>query len=111
MCGKISETSIPLCPYFRNLKRARHQRPRMALTNDDVAFARERLARVLIQRGFWIERVHVADAAAHEERDDAFRAGREMRLLRSGVFAPGRRMHPSASSPSWLSRAATAEAG
>src|SRR3954451_9389295 len=73
------ETAIPILP---KLKRARHQWAWMALPDDHLSLAREGLAGELVQRGLRIERVHVTDAAAHEEGDDALCAGLEMRLLR-----------------------------
>ena len=67
-----------------------------------------------VQRGLGIERVDVADAAAHEQRDHALRARREMRLLRRVRVVPGapsrrtRHCGSPASRPSWFSRYASA---
>ena len=69
-------------PVLLEAERARHQRAGMALPDDDVAFARQRLACEAVQGRLGIERIHVADAAAHEQRDDTLRARREVRLLR-----------------------------
>ena len=72
---------------------ARHQRPGEALAHDHVAayFAVDRLTRILLQRGLGIERVHLAPAAAHEQRDDRRGAGAVVRRLwREGIHAGGR---------------------
>ena len=71
------------------LERARHQRAGMALPHDDRLG--HRLARVLRQRGLVVERVDLADPAAHEQRDDRGRARLEVRGLR-GERVPGDRV-------------------
>ena len=60
-------------------ERAGHQRPGMALAYDDVAFAGERLAGVLVEHRLAVEGVDVRDAAHHEERNNGFGARREVR--------------------------------
>ena len=57
------------------LKRRGHQGPGVALADDDVAFAGEGLAGKAGEGGLGVEGVYVADAAAHEQGDDAFGAG------------------------------------
>ena len=65
-------------PVLLEREGARHQRAREALTDDDAAvhFAVERLSGIPRQGGLRVERVHLADPAAHEERNDGSRAGR-----------------------------------
>src|SRR5262249_38524184 len=65
-------------------ERAGHQRAGIALPYDDIAadFAIQRLTGVPGQRRLWIEGVDVADAAAHEQRDDRGRTRLEVRRLR-----------------------------
>src|SRR5687768_8381426 len=65
------------------LKRRRHQRTGMSLAHDNVALPRERLSSVLLERGLGIECVHVANAAAHEQRDHPLGTRCEMRRLGS----------------------------
>src|SRR2546426_192505 len=62
-------------------ERTGHQRSRIPLTNDHFTLPRERLPRVLPQRGFWVEGIDVAYATGHEQRNDARGARREVRLL------------------------------
>ena len=73
---------MPHLPVLLELKRARHQRAGMALPHDDLALAGQRLSGVFIQRRLGIEGVDVADAAAHEQRNDALCARLEMWFLR-----------------------------
>ena len=47
----------------------------MTLAHDDVALACEGLAGVFGEGRLGVESIEVADAAAHEKRDDAFGAG------------------------------------
>ena len=71
-CGNSSDTSIPLCPYFLNENGLGISGPGCPCrTTRSPALPVERLAGVLRQRRLGIERVHVADAAAHEQRDHA----------------------------------------
>src|SRR5262249_52118029 len=62
---------------------AGHQGTRMPLPHNDLALSGEGCAGVLFQRRLGIEGVDVADAAAHEQRDDALGARRKVGLLRS----------------------------
>ena len=87
----------PALSVFLEREDGRHQRTRMALPHHDLALARERLSRVFLKRGFGVERVHVARAAAHEQRDHTLGAGREVRLL-GRVTASDRRPAPGRSS-------------
>ena len=48
------------------LERAAHQRAGEALPHSHLALARQRLAMVLFEHRLVVERVHVADTAAHE---------------------------------------------
>ena len=102
MCGNSSETSIPDCPYFLNLYGLRMIGPGISLLHLDVALAGQRLAVIFVERGLGVERVEVADAAAHEKRDDILRARLEMRLLRAktAMSTPGMFSQPAASRPS-----------
>ena len=74
----------PALPVLLEREGARHQRPGKSLPHDHVALhlAVDRLAGVLRQRRLRIERIHLAPAAAHEQRDDRGRARLEMRRLR-----------------------------
>ena len=74
----------PALPVLPEGERARHQRARRTLPHDDVALhlAVDRLAGVLRQRRLGIEGIHLAPAAAHEQRDDGGRARLEVRRLR-----------------------------
>src|SRR5262245_34462769 len=71
-------------PVFLERERARHEWTGEALPDDYVALdlAVDRLTGVLRQCRFRIERVHLAPAAAHEERNDGGRARFEVRRLR-----------------------------
>ena len=62
---------------------ARHQRSGKPLPHDHIALHLpvNRLACVLRQRGLRVERIHLAPAAAHEQRDHGRRARLEMRRL------------------------------
>ena len=68
-------------PALLERERTRHERPGESLAHDHVALhlAVDRLAGVLRERGLRIERVHLAPAAAHEQRDHRGRTRREMR--------------------------------
>ena len=59
--------------------------PGKSLPDDHVALhlAVDRLAGVLRQCGLRVERIHLAPAPAHEQRDHGRRAGLEMRRLRA----------------------------
>ena len=60
------------------LERAAHERAGVALPHPHPAFARQGLAVVLFEHRFVVERVHVADAAAHEQRNDRLGARLEV---------------------------------
>jgi hypothetical protein len=67
----------------------------MALPHNDFSFTGKRLPGEFVQGRLWIERIHVAHAAAHEQRDHAFRARRKVWLLnrlgaRNGAAIPGK---------------------
>ena len=51
------------------------------LADDGAVAGRQRLAVVFFERGFGVESVHLAGPADHEQEDDGFRLGREMRRL------------------------------
>src|ERR1700730_4118010 len=53
----------------------------MTLANHDLTLSRQRLSGVFLQSGFRVERIDMADTAAHEQRDHALGARREVRLL------------------------------
>ena len=63
------------------LVRTAHDGPRESLLHLNVAFTGQRLAMIFVQRGLRVERVQVADTAAHEERNDILGPRLEMRLL------------------------------
>src|SRR4029077_6170701 len=77
---------------FLERKRARHQWAGVTLAHDDITchFPVQRLSGVFHQRGLRIERVHVTDAAAHEQRNHRRRTRLEMRRLRCVRIEPGR---------------------
>ena len=64
----------------RELEGAAHERPRMALTHDDLAFALECVSVVPVEIRLRIERVDVAHAAGHEERNHGRGARLEVRF-------------------------------
>ena len=80
----------PALAVFAELKRAGHQRARIPLAHHNVALAGQRLSGILGQRGLGVERIQMADAAAHEQRNHAGGARSEMRFAgRVRVVAPG----------------------
>ena len=81
-CGNSSDTSIPLWPCFLNDQSDGIRPPGCPCDTTTSTFAGERLALTLQQHRLRVERVHLADAAVAEDRDDGLCLRREVRRLR-----------------------------
>ncbi len=86
--GKQLADFDPALAAFVELEGRGHRRSRLPLRGQ--IGGRQRLAGVLRQRGFWIERVDVRRAAVHEQVDDVLRLGGKRRRLghERGLPAP-----------------------
>ena len=90
-CGKISLTSMPLCPYFLNVNGDFSRLPVLR----SVCRLPEGIGLPLyfVEHRLGIERVHLRRSAVQEQIDDALGLGRKMRRLgrqRVGVACAAR---------------------
>src|SRR6266446_8975334 len=88
--GKNFRNVEPALPILAKTEWAGHQRSRVPLTNDNFAFAREWLPRVVPQRGLRVKGIDMTHAAGHKQGNDARGARREVRLLGEERSWPGR---------------------
>src|SRR5215469_8903386 len=77
--GEQLRDPLPRLAILLKLVGALHQWAGVSLADQNLAMALERLAMILREHRLVVEGIHMADAAAHKQRDYGLSSGLEMR--------------------------------